>query len=70
MPEMTWEEAMDIWRSLPEEDGNVVRQAAVDRLLEYNVEEIGTSDVNGSVYGLIASGEYEDILRRNKDGKS
>lgn len=59
--DMTWEEAMGIWKGMPELEQMILRKAAVDRLRGFG--EIGSSDINHVVYGLINSGVYKDELR-------
>ena len=63
MGRMTWEAAFELFNSLREIEQMIIRQAAVQRLIDYGFEEVGSSDRNHSVYDLISSGEYKDILR-------
>jgi hypothetical protein len=59
--QMTWEEAMGVWKGMPELEQLIIRKAACRQLAGFG--EIGSSDINHSVYALINSGTYKDELR-------
>lgn len=60
---MTWEDAMTLWKNLPPIQEKIVRQAAIDKMLACGCEEIGSSDINHAVYGMVNSGTYKDAIR-------
>lgn len=60
---MTWDEAMSVWKNLPPIQEKIVHQAAIRYMIDSGFQEIGSSDINHVVYGLINSGTYKDAIR-------
>lgn len=50
--EVRWAEAMGWWKSQTEIVQKLIRRIASDKLIEEGAEEVGSSDVNHSVYAL------------------
>lgn len=63
---MSWDEAMKIWKNLPKEEHDLLRQAAVRQMLERGCDEIGTSDVNHEVYKLVSYGDYKEAIKEQR----
>jgi hypothetical protein len=67
---MSFYEAMRIWKNLPKEEHDLLRRAAIQKMLERGCDEIGTSDVNHEVYSLVSCGDHEVAIedQRNHEG--
>jgi len=63
---MKWDDAMKVWKDLPEEEYFLLRRAAVRQMTERGCEEIGTSDVNGEVYNLVSLGEHLQAIEEQR----
>ena len=64
----SWDTVMNDYRKLPDRFRSLVRSEAVRSLREYGCEEIGSSDVNHSIYGLACSaGSIDNLVQECLD---
>lgn len=60
--QVTFEEAMAIWKGMSQVQQLILRKLAVKQMIERGCEEIGTSDVNWQVYDIIKNEDYKKLL--------
>ena len=65
--QMTFEEAMDVWKKMPKTQQVVLRKLAVRNMIDRGCEEIGTSDVNWEVYSIIKNEDYKTLVESFKE---
>ncbi len=57
-----WDKAMSLWHNLPMPQFHLLRQAAVQKIIDSGAGEVGSSDVNYAVFDLVTSGQYKEII--------